>query len=136
MEEELHIKRNNFITIVDINIVFLTKLDYTKIIKEEGNSLERLLYIFVCNNKEKLDKLYLNNDIMDKVRDKMDRLTKDFDDLLYYNYDEHLEKVSLEVGEQRKAKEIAKIMLEDNIKIESIMKYTGLSKEEIESLKK
>ena len=49
MEETLHKKRNDFISIIDINVDFLSNIDYNKIMEEEEYSLERMLYIFVCN---------------------------------------------------------------------------------------
>lgn len=40
-----------------------------------------------------------------------------------------------EDGAKQKEIEIAKNMLKDNIKIDTIIKYTGLTKKEVESLK-
>ena len=85
MEESLHKKRNDFINIIDINVDFLRNMDYTEIEKKEKNSLERLLYIFVCNDKEKRNKLYVGDDVMKKVEEKLSVLTEYFADELYYD---------------------------------------------------
>lgn len=139
MEKTLHQKRSNFMSIIDINVDILRRLDYNKLIKEEENSLKRLLYIFVCKDHEKLDKLYSNNKIMDSVRNKLDFITKNFDELLYYNHDDYMEQVSQELSLKQGIKqgilETAKRMLKENISIDIIMKVTDLTKDEIESLK-
>ena len=53
---------------------------------------------------------------------------------LEYNVQKEREQCKLE-GEMKKQVEIAKSMLNDNLSIAMIMKYTGLSKEEIEKLR-
>lgn len=135
MEEKLHEKRNDFLTIIDINVDFLNKIDYTKLMEEKEYSLEKLLYIFVCNKKEVLDKLYLKNEIMENVREKLSALTEDFDKELYYDREELINACSYEEGYKKRNLEIAEYMLKDNIPKELISKYTGLKEEEINSLK-
>lgn len=78
MEEDLHLKRNEDITIVDINLEFLRDIDYNTIKKEDDDSLEKTLYFFVCNNMEILDKLYVDNVIMEKVKKKIKQFNKKF----------------------------------------------------------
>lgn len=53
---------------------------------------------------------------------------------LEYNVQKEREQCKLE-GEMKKQVEIAKNMLKDNLPITTIVKYTGLSKEEIEKLR-
>ena len=45
-------------------------------------------------------------------------------------------KKGIEEGQQKKSKEIAKKMLEKNVDIETIEEITGLTKEEIEDIRK
>ena len=52
---------------------------------------------------------------------------------LEYNIQKESEQYKLE-GETKKQIEIIKNMLDDNLPIATIIKYTGLSKEEIEKL--
>ena len=52
---------------------------------------------------------------------------------LEYNIQKEREQYKLE-GETKKQIEIIKNMLDDNLPIATIIKYTGLSKEEIEKL--
>ena len=135
MEESIHKKRNDFITIIDINVDFLREIDYNKIMEEEEYSLERLLYIFICKNKDILDKLYLEDEIMENVRKKLSALTEDFDKELYYNREELINEWSYDEGYKTRNNEIAKAMLQKNITIEDISEITGLSIDEIENLK-
>jgi len=145
--------RDKSICIIDINLAFLQELNYNKI-KEEPNSLEYLLYFFVNDDKKELDKLYLEDEIMEKVQEKLYTLDEALDAKLYYDLEE-LKKAEIEElkdlgreegrkeghkeglkeGENKKAQEIAKNLLKLNIPIEDILIATKLSKEEIESLK-
>ena len=146
MEEELHKKRSDIINIIDINIDFLKKIDYTEIMEVEEDSLERLLYIFVCNDKEKLNKLYKEDGIMKKVVEKVSALTEDFADELYYDREKIINDYSfdlgkeegitqgIEQGENNKKMEIAKKLKQKNYDIKEIQDITGLSVEEINNL--
>ena len=156
IEEKFHLVFSKFLKIININMEFLAKLFYNEIEEREDYSLERLLYIFVCEDRKKLDKLYEDNKVMDDVRKKMDNLTKALEEDLYYDYDDFREKALKEsaqgyyysaglengkiegkaLGQQEEKEEIAKSMLKDCIDMAIIQKYTGLSMEEIEKLKK
>lgn len=149
MEETLHQIRDNFITIIDINMDILSKIDYNEIAKDK-NSLEYLLYIFVCQQNE-IEKLYKRDEIMEKVKKKLSALTEDFAEGLYYNREEYINQVSYEEGKEAGVKEgkeaglkegkkertfeIAKGMLKKSMNVSDILEITGLSAEELELLK-
>ncbi len=168
MEEKHHIKRENvFIDIYDINLDFLSKIDYNQIKKLSEKDLKWLLYIFVCQDENLMKNLYSENGMMKKVGKKMEDFMKEFDRLLVYDRiafkeaearEEGLEegrekglkegmqqgikqgikegkKEGIREGSKQSTIEIAKKMLHNNENIETIMKYTGLSKNEIEALK-
>ena len=64
-------------------------------------------------------------------------MTREEDQRKCYNTDLNLaRKKGLKEGAKQNAIETAKIMLKDGEKVEKIMKYTNLSIEEIEKLKK
>jgi len=109
-------------------------MDYSIIREEKEDSLEKLLYIFVCNDNKELDKLYLGNEIMEKVRERISALTDDFYKDLYYNREEYLKEMAYLEAKEEKAIEIAKAMLKDNVEISTIIKYTGLSDVDIERM--
>ena len=104
--------------------------------EESNDSLEKLLYIFVCNDSNVLDRVYLNDKIMDKVRGKLDSIIYDFDGTLYYDKQEFVEEASFNYGKEEGTKETAKSLLKMGVNtIEQIAEATGLSVEEINSLK-
>ncbi len=67
-------------------------MDYTKVMNESDDSLEKLLYIFVCDSKDVLDdvldKVYVGNKLMEGVIVKMAKIARDIDEYLYYNKEE------------------------------------------------
>ena len=139
MEETLHEKRNDMMSIIDINIDYLKKKNYTEI---EDGSLEKLLYIFVCNDKEILEKIYKGDEIMKKVVEKVSTLTDDFANELYYDKEEIINEYSYDLGKEEGIEqgvkernvEIAKTMIKSKEPIDKIIKYTGLNKEEIDAI--
>jgi len=133
MESEIHEVRYDYLSIIDINVDFLSNMNYNEI-KEDKESLEYLLYILVNDNNKELDRLYLNNKIMENVREKLSVLSEDFMEGLYYDREELLNEASFEEGQVEKTKEIAKNLLKLNMSIKDIITATNLSKEEIESL--
>ena len=134
MEESLHKKRSDLISIIDINVDFLKDMDYTEIMKGE-NSLEKLLYILVCDDKDIINKLCLGDAIMEEVKKKIFELTEDDWKELYYNPEEIINEYSFDKGVEHERKEIAKNLLELNISISDIMKATNLTIEEINEIK-
>ena len=88
MEVSSKVVRDELLTIYDINLDFIRNVDYNKIKKGNILSLEKILYIFICDNKRVLDDIYKGDVIMDKVRDNFDTYRNDVDDVLYYNPDE------------------------------------------------
>ena len=92
MEEKYHVKRSDSnIDIYDINLDFLSNLDYNQIRNLSEKDLKWLLYIFVCQDEALKNNLYGGNRMMRKVEKKMEDFMKEFDSLLYYNHDEFRE---------------------------------------------
>lgn len=139
MEESYHIPRSNLHRIIDINVDFLTQMGYNEIVKMNDDSLEKLLYIFICDNANLLDKVYLNNEIMDKVRRKLINLSKNLDEYLYYDLDEikRLDAYDLgryegfEQGTETTKEDMIKTMHKNGADVESIHKLTEISLEKI-----
>ena len=112
------------------------------IIEENEDSLERTLYVFMCDNDNLLDELYFGNEIMEKVREKLSALTDDVLDGLYYDLDEFHEMQAYDLGMEKdmekginiRNKEIVKNLLKLNISLEDIKAATGLTEDEINTL--
>ena len=152
-EKVSHKKRDELITIYDINLEYLKKIDYNEII--EGNyNLEKILYIFICNNKNILDYIYKGDKVMEKVREDAEVITRGLDDILYYDpvmleeqANEYERKIAREEGfnegreEGKKEgikenqKEMIKNMLDKNMDLNLISDITKISIKEIEKMK-
>ena len=136
METTYYIPSEEGLRIIDINLDYLRKKDYNSI--KNGEVLERLLYLFVCSDKEVLDELYKGDKLMEEVRKEADRIVKDLDLLLYYDKDKMDQEYAYETGKGHGKKEekleIAKKMLGKS-EISYISEITGLTEEEILNLK-
>ena len=129
----------------NINLEKLKKIGYNDIIKEK-DFIKRLMYMFVCNDEEFLDKLYEGDEMMNAFRKKVNDVLDNLDVLMYYDRDKllregayddglaHGKEEGIEVGEKKKSLEIAKNLISQKISIDVISKATGLSKEEIKTL--
>lgn len=143
MEEELHVMRNDLIEIIDIDIDYLSSIDYNEIIKKSDDSLEKLLYLFVCDDNKELDKVYSGDKLMEKVREKLDNYTSALNEVLYYTKADLIDQEVLdekynegiEAGIEQKTIEIVKNMLKLDLDIDIICKSAKLSIEEVEKIK-
>ena len=148
MEKKHHIERKDtYFEIYDINLDFLSKMNYNQIKNLSDKDLKWLLYIFVCQDKKLNKILYSENKMMKKVRYKMDDFMKEFDQILVYDYRKFKEaelkemreermKKATEKGEKKKSIEIAKRLLSLKfMDVEQISEITSLTIKELEKLK-
>ena len=146
-EKKYHIERSDFIEIIDINLEKLRQIDYNTLVKSDDMTLEKALYLFVCDDIEKLNAIYEGDKLMEKLMKENEDLLKNFDEMLYYDRDKMFlnacydkgyskgESIGYSKGKQERNKEIAKELLQLEVSLPKIMKATGLSKEEILNLK-
>ena len=73
-------------------------MNYNNLEKYESDSLERLLYVFVCNNKDVLDKVYVGDEIMEKVKDQLYDLDENLDNYLFYDREEYMKESLYSTG--------------------------------------
>ncbi len=138
IEKKHHIVRDNMLRVIDINLDFLSQIDYNEVKKGYKYNLEKLLYFFVCNNKELLEGIYDGNGLMRDISKIFNIDIDSLDEQLYYNYDEYMKEVSYEQGEidatLKRNKEIIKNMLENNFDKETILKITELDEENLDEI--
>ena len=134
IEKKHHIVRDNMLRVIDINLDFLSNIDYNKIKKGNKHNLEKLLYFFVCNDKKMLDNIYNGNGLMRDISKIFNIDIEDLDKQLYYDYDEYMKEVSYEQGEIDKQKSIIKNMLNKNYPKEEILELTNLKEEELNKI--
>lgn len=89
-----------------------------------GEDFHKML-LAIQNLIEYLNRNYFNDE---KIEEEVIRVTKTL-------FDPEVERKGMEKGEKKKAIEIAVEMLKDNEPIEKIIKYSKLSREEIEKIK-
>ena len=148
--EEIH----PLFEIYDINLAKILDKDYT-IVKEDKESLEKLLYLLICNDKEKMNEVYDRDEFMAKIIREVNAQTDEFDKLLFYNREILEDEYSKEEERQRalaegreqglsegreqgrleNTKETVLAMLRKNYPIEGIREIAKLSIEEINALK-
>ena len=133
---------SNKIRIINIYLPNINKKEYNKL-----ELYEKLLLIFNENDEELLNDLSEGDEIMEKyVKESKEASEKD-EVIGMYNEEIHKEKLRLaeidefrelghEEGVREKAIETAKKMLQDNLDLKIISKYTDLSIKEVEKLKK
>lgn len=131
--------------IFNINLAKILDKNYT-IVREDRESLEKLLYLLICSDKEKMNEVYDVYEFMAKIIREINTQEDDFDKLLFYNsevlkednyFEESLEearKEALAEGREQSKLDIAKAMLEKNYDINSISDITNLSLDVLEKL--
>ena len=141
-EKKYHIERSDFIEIIDINLEKLRQIDYNTLIKSEDMTLEKALYLFVCDDIEKLNAIYEGDRLMKKLMKENEDLLKNFDEMLYYDRDKMFLNACYEKGydkgkqeaRQERNIEIAKEMLNKGMKLKDIIDITGLTEKEIKEI--
>ena len=133
---------SNKIRIINIYLPNINKKEYNKL-----KLYEKLLLVFNENDEGLLNDLSEGDEIMEKyVKESKEASEKD-EVIGMYNEEIHKEKLRLaeidefrelghEEGVREKAIETAKKMLQDNLDLKIISKYTDLSIKEVEKLKK
>jgi len=130
-----------------LNFIYIELTKFKKTNSEVANNLEKWLYILSnLSTLEDIPKEFREDKIIENVfdiakyanlstsdRDSYDRNLKHYRDLV--NSLDSAEKDGIKKGENRKALEIAKNLLAQNIDVNIVSISTGLAMEEIEKLK-
>ena len=137
---------SNKIRIINIYLPNINKKEYNKL-----KLYEKLLLIFNENDEELLSDLSEGDEIMEKYLKESKEASEKDEVIGMYNEEIHKEKLrlaeidefrelgheeGLKEGTQKTKEETAKKMLQDNLDSSIISKYTDLSIEELEKLKK
>lgn len=134
VDTKTHQEIHPFLEIVDVNLAKIIKTSYTSV--KEKESLEKLLYLFVCNDEQVLRNVYDGDDLMEKMVDEAKSLTSDFDSMLYYDAESLKDASSYELGIDEGKKSTVVNMIKKNYSVNEMSEISGLSIEEIEDIKK
>ena len=140
LDDKKYREYRKYLMIVDINLAKLRNMDYTDIKKKGKASLEYLLYLLVCEDEDVLKKLYKGDELMEAMVDKGIELTLNFDAGLRYDAQKLREYSLIEVGQEQGKRnnkiETVRRMLAEKCNVGFISRITGLSKKEINKLRK
>ena len=134
VDTQTHQEIHPFLEIVDVNLAKIIKTSYTSV--KEKESLEKLLYLLVCNDEQVLRSVYDGDDLMEKMVDEAKSLTSDFDSMLYYDAEALKEASSYELGIDEGKNFTVVNMIKKNYSVNEMSEISGLSIEEIEDIKK
>jgi len=139
LQSEQNKKYLDNIEIIEYNMDKIMEYWYNRNI-QKVNEYKHLIMLDLKNNE--LEKLSKGDDFVEKFNEKITELNEreTFQSAMTYEEDQRLilnteKSISFDAGEKSKQIEIAKSMLKDNVLLETISKYTGLSIIEIENLK-
>ena len=121
-----------------INIPKLERLSYNEIKKDE---LKKIFYMFVCNDEEKLNKMYKGDKLMSRVR-KQSKIISDGLNISLYFDDEEIKRLNridainegIEVGAKEEKISIAKKLINLNVDKNTIISATGLTSKQLEEI--
>ena len=135
---KISFNKENLIEIINGNLDFLFMLGYNDIKKLKENDLAWLLYVFVCKDEKLRKKIYKEDEMIKRVGEKLKELNGKYDEDLFYDKEEFKKRAAYLQGIQDYKLEVAKSMIKEmpEINIDTLMRITHLTKEEIESLQK
>ena len=140
MDNKHHIKENDDITKIHINLEYLRKIDYTDI-EISGNKLMHDLYFLICEDRKKLDSVYGKDNLMSEIIDESKKIAGIMDLDLYLTDDEIRKldqedyyKQGMEEGINNTNRKMVINMHKNNIDINTISQIADLSVCEIESI--
>ena len=145
MDKKYHKIVSDIMQIMHINLDYLRKLDYTKIIE---NQVMKNLYVFICGNDNLSDLIKNGDDFMKEIAKEV-REISGFDDMNFYLTDEEIleldrqdiineirQEVKNEVRQEveEKQQQLIKNLYINGISLELISKSTNLTINEIKKI--
>ena len=144
--------RNELFFIVDFNLENSYNMTYNEIASLPGDDPRKIFYVFTSENNDKYYELYKNNKLGQLILRRMEYMVENFDAIFYYDRDKFNEQVAKEVGfEEGKTagieigknvgmvigkKETILKMLNSGMPELDILKYLGITKSDLEEIKK
>ena len=140
MEEKEKIPYNDLLTFVHVNLAFLQGLDYTNI-EICGNKLMKDLYFLICDNDDKLNKVYEGDNLMGEIIDEAKQIAGIEKMNLYLTDEEILKldqaeyyKKGMKEGIEMTKKETVINLYHNNISIDIIAKSVNLTTSKVKAI--
>lgn len=144
--------RNEEFFIIDFNLENSYNMTYNEIDSLPDDDPKKIFYVFTSENNDKYYELYKNNKLGQLILRRMEYMIENFDAIFYYDRDKFNEQVAKEVGfEEGKTagieigknvgmaigkKETILKMLNSGMPELDILKYLGITKSDLEEIKK
>ena len=144
--------RNGEFFIVDFNLENSYNMTYNEIASLPGDDPRKIFYVFTSENNDKYYELYKNSKLGQLMLRRMEYMIENFDAIFYYDKEKFNEQVAKEVGfEEGKTagieigknvgmvigkKETILKMLNSGMPELDILKYLGITKSDLEEIKK
>ena len=144
--------RNELFFIVDFNLENSYNMTYNEIASLPGDDPRKIFYVFTSENNDKYYELYKNSKLGQLMLRRMEYMIENFDAIFYYDKEKFNEQVAKEVGfEEGKTagieigknvgmvigkKETILKMLNSGMPELDILKYLGITKSDLEEIKK
>ena len=144
--------RNELFFIVDFNLENSYNMTYNEIASLPGDDPRKIFYVFTSENNDKYYELYKNSKLGQLMLRRMEYMIENFDAIFYYDKEKFNEQVAKEVGfkEGKTAgieigknvgmvigkKETILKMLNSGMPELDILKYLGITKSDLEKIKK
>ena len=144
--------RNGQIAIVDFNLDYYDDVTYNEIDSLPDANPKKIFYLFTSKNNDKYYGLYKNSKLGQMLVRRMEMMIENFDAIFYYDKDKFNEQVAKEVGfeegknegiaigldkgKTEEKKEIILRMLNAGVSDSDIIKYSSVTKSELDNIKK
>ena len=144
--------RNGQIAIVDFNLDYYDDVTYNEIDSLPDANPKKIFYLLTSKNNDKYYGLYKNSKLGQMLVRRMEMMIENFDAIFYYDKDKFNEQVAKEVGfeegknegiaigldkgKTEEKKEIILRMLNAGVSDSDIIKYSSVTKSELNNIKK
>ena len=144
--------RNGQIAIVDFNLDYYDDMTYNEIDSLPDAGTKKIFYLLTSKNNDKYYGLYKNSELGKMLVRRMEMMIENFDAIFYYDKDKFNEQVAKEVGfeegrnegiaigldkgKTEEKKEIILRMLNAGVSDSDIIKYSSVTKSELNNIKK
>ena len=144
--------RNELFFIVDFNLENSYNMTYNEIASLPGDDPRKIFYVFTSENNDKYYELYKNSKLGQLMLRRMEYMIENFDAIFYYDKEKFNEQIAEEAGYKKGKtagieigknvgmvigkKETILKMLNSGMPELDILKYLGISKSDLEEIKK
>ncbi len=144
--------RNELFFIVDFNLENSYNMTYNEIASLPGDDPRKIFYVFTSENNDKYYELYKNSKLGQLMLRRMEYMIENFDAIFYYDKEKFNEQIAEEAGYKKGKtagieigknvgmvigkKETILKMLNSGMPELDILKYLGITKSDLEEIKK